>query len=123
MVQEERPRLDQVKMSFDIPHELRAMKTGEQWKTSGRGAKTLVKNDALRIVLVGLAKGMRLEEHAAEGAITVAVAEGSVRFTAGGEDSVLAAGALLMLAGGVRHGVEALEESAIVVTVAQPHRT
>jgi len=41
---------------------------------------------ALRIVLVALAKGMRLDEHTAEGAITVSVAAGSVRFIANGED-------------------------------------
>jgi len=113
--------MNQPKMIFDIPNELREMKAGEQWKTSHRGAKTLLKNDAMRIALVALSKGMRVDEHKAEGAITVSVAEGSVRFTANGEDTVLAAGALLTLAGGIPHAVEALEESAFVVTIAQPH--
>ncbi len=113
--------MNQPTMVFNIPNELREMKAGEQWKNSHRGAKTLIKNDALRIVLVALSKGMRLDEHKAEGAITVSVAEGSVRFTASGEDRVLATGAVLTLAGGIPHTVEALEESAFVVTVAQPH--
>jgi len=113
--------MNQPAMRFNIPDELREMKSGEQWKISHRGAKTLVKNDALRVVLVALSKGLRLDEHKAEGAITVAIAEGSVRFSANGEESVLATGALLALAGGISHTVEALEECALVVTVAQPH--
>ncbi len=113
--------MNQPTMTFDIPKELREMKNGEQWRVSHRGAKTLVKNDAVRMVLVGLAKGMRLDEHKAEGAITVSVAEGSLRFTASGEDTVLSTGALLTLAGGIPHAVEALEDSAFVVTVIQPH--
>ena len=113
--------MNQPRMTFSVPDELWEMKAGEQWKSTHRGAKTLVKNDALRIVLVALSRGMRVEEHKAEGAITVSVAEGSVRFTANGEDIVLATGALLTLAGGIPHAVEALEESAFVVTVAQPH--
>ena len=113
--------MNQPQMSFDIPNEVRNMKNGEQWNGSHRGAKTLVKNDALRIVLVALAKGMRLDEHKAEGAITVSVVTGSVRFIANGEDTVLSTGALLTLAGEIPHAVEALEESALVVTVVQPH--
>jgi len=113
--------MDQPKMSFDIPAELREMKAGEYWTNSHRGAKTLLKNDALRVVLVALATGLRVDEHRAEGAITVSVAEGSVRFTANGEGTVLAAGALLTLAGGIPHAVEALEESAFVVTILQSH--
>ena len=113
--------MNQPTMIFNIPDELREMKAGEQWKTGHRGAKTLVKNNALRVVLVALSKGMRDDEHKAEGAITVAVALGSVRFTASGTDTVLATGALLTLAGGIPHAVEALEDSAFVVTVAQPH--
>jgi quercetin dioxygenase-like cupin family protein len=113
--------VNQPTMIFNIADELREMKAGEQWKISHRGAKTLVKNDALRMVLVALSKGLRLDEHKAEGAITVAVAQGSVRFSANGEDKILASGALLTLAGGIPHAVEALEDSAFVVTVVQPH--
>jgi quercetin dioxygenase-like cupin family protein len=113
--------MNQPRMAFNIPNELREMKAGEQWRASQRGAKTLAKNDVLRIVLVALSKGMRLNEHKAEGAITVSVAEGTIRFTANGEDSSLEAGALLTLGGGIPHAVEALEESAFVVTVVQPH--
>jgi quercetin dioxygenase-like cupin family protein len=121
MASNEHRVLNQSKMIFNVRDEFREMKAGDQWKSSRRGAKTLVKNDALRIVLVALSSGMRLDEHKAEGAITVSVAEGSVRFTASGEETVLATGALLTLASGIPHAVEALEESALVVTVVQPH--
>ncbi|HSR58766.1 MAG TPA: cupin domain-containing protein [Candidatus Binataceae bacterium] len=113
--------LDKPLMSFDIAHELEEMKAGEQWKTSHRGAKTLAKNEDVRLVLVALSKGMTVHEHQAEGPITVSVAEGSIRFIARGEERTLARGALLTLGAGIAHQVDALEDSAFVVTVIQPH--
>jgi quercetin dioxygenase-like cupin family protein len=113
--------LDKPLMSFNIPHELREMRASEQWKTSHRGAKTLAKNEDVRVVLVALSKGMTVHEHQAEGAITVSVAEGSIRFIARGEERSLEQGALITLGAGIPHQVDALEDSAFVVTVIQPH--
>ncbi len=101
--------LDQPKMTFSIPDEIREMTTGDQWKTTRRGAKTLVKNDEVRVVLVVLSKGMQVDEHHAEGAAIVSVVQGSIRFKATGEYQTLATGALLTLGGGIPHALEALE--------------
>lgn len=113
--------LDKPMMTFDLPAEIAQLRASAQWKASQRGAKTLAKNADVRIVLVGLSKGLVVQEHHAEGPITVSVAEGAIRFTAGGEERTLARGALLSLGAGVAHQVEALEDSAFVVTVVQPH--
>lgn len=112
--------LDLPLMSFSIPGEIAAMKNGEQWTATRRGAKTLVKNDALRIVLVVLSAGMTIHEHHAEGPISVSVAEGAIRFEAEGRAQVLRSGDLLTLAAARPHEVEALEDSAFVLTVVQP---
>jgi quercetin dioxygenase-like cupin family protein len=113
--------LDLPLMTFDIPAEIDAMKSSEQWAASRRGAKTLAKNGDVRIVLVGLSRGLAIHEHRAEGPITVSVAEGAIRFKAGGEECTLTRGAILTLGHGITHELEALEDSAFVITVIQPH--
>jgi quercetin dioxygenase-like cupin family protein len=112
--------LDLPLMSFSIPDEIAAMKSSEQWSATRRGAKTLLKNNDLRIVLVVLSAGMAIHEHHAEGAISVSVAQGAIRFKAEGKEQVLRDGGLLALAPEVPHEVEALEDCAFVLTVAQP---
>jgi quercetin dioxygenase-like cupin family protein len=64
-----------------------------------------------------LSKGMVLHEHEAEGPTTVSVAQGSIRSDAGGEQRMLSSGGLLSLAGGIRLAVEALKDSAFVITI------
>ncbi len=113
--------LDLPLMTFDIPAEIAAMRASEQWKSSRRGAKTLAKNADVRMVLVGLSKGLAIHEHRAEGPITVSVAEGTIRFKAAGEERTLERGTILALGQGITHELEALEDSAFVVTVIQPH--
>jgi quercetin dioxygenase-like cupin family protein len=113
--------LDAPLMRFDIGSEIARLKAGDQWKTGSRTAITLVKNAALRIVLVAVHKGGIVQEHRAEGPITVAVAEGSIRFRASGGEHRLECGALLTLGAGIAHEVEADADSAFVVTVVQPH--
>lgn len=115
-----RRTLDKSLMTFDIPAEIEKLKQGAQWKTSHRGAVTLAKNPHLRIVLVVLSKGVRIHEHHAEGPITVSVVEGSILFRATEHENSLSSGGLLTLAGGIPHEVEAVEESAFVITVVQP---
>lgn len=114
--------LDLPLMTFDIPAEIADMKASDQWKTARRGAKTLAKNGDVRMVLVGLSKGLAIHEHRAEGPITVSVAEGKLRFKVGDEERILERGALLTLGSGITHQLEALEDSAFVVTVIQPHK-
>lgn len=112
--------LDLPLMTFDIPAEIAQMRASEQWKASRRGAKTLAKNSDVRMVLVGLSAGLAIHEHRAEGPITVSIAEGKIRFKVGGEERILPRGTILTLGSGITHELEALEDSAFVVTVIQP---
>jgi quercetin dioxygenase-like cupin family protein len=50
--------------------------------------------------------------------MTVSIAQGSIRFEAGSDQRTLSSGGLLTLGGGIRHAVEALEDSAFVITIA-----
>ncbi len=67
--------LDEPLMTFSLLAEIPNIKSSAQWKASGIGSITLVKNDALSITLVVLSKGMALQEHQAEGQITVSMVE------------------------------------------------
>jgi quercetin dioxygenase-like cupin family protein len=116
---EPRP-LDEPLMSFATEQEISKLKASDQWRRETRAAITLVKTHAFTIVLIALHAGAVLKEHHAEGPITIAVLEGAIRFEARGEERVLRRGGLLALADAIQHEIEALEESAFVLTVNQP---
>ena len=85
-----------------------------------RGAVTLVKQDGLSVVLTHLHAGGSLQEHAAPGPVTVQVLDGHVRVRI--EDEVLdvPVGRLLAFRAQVRHAVEALEDSTLLLTLVSP---
>lgn len=120
MADSEHRALDLPLVSFATEQEIAKLKASDQWRRESRAALTLVKNSAVTIVLLALHAGAVLKEHHAEGPITVAVLEGAIRFRASGEERVLRRGGLLALGHAIQHEVEALEESAFVLTVNQP---
>src|SRR5215467_4649546 len=102
---------------LDLPVELRRLQEETTWST-GQNAKTLIKYDTLRVVLVALQAGKSLAEHRTEGRISIQVVSGHVEVKAAGRTFNLHAGGLLALDRNVAHDVRALEESAVLLTVA-----
>jgi len=105
---------------------LQCLRLGEQlerlrheptWRASGRTAITLAKEPALRVVLMLLGKGAKISEHQAAGPLTFHVLSGSVTFRSGGRVERLGSGELVVLEPAVAHEVEALEESACLLTL------
>lgn len=86
----------------------------------GRSAKTLVKEGPLRVVIVGLKAGSRLEEHEAGGPVSIHVLSGQVKVTGGGSTEDLGAGNALVFGSSVPHDLEATADSAVLVTIAWP---
>ena len=113
------PPMAEPLMEFDLPAEIDRLRTETTWST-GQNAKTLVKYDDLRVVLTALRAKARIPEHKTEGRISVHVISGHLRLRAGGRTFSLRPGSLLTLDHGVPHDVEALEESAFVLTIAWP---
>jgi quercetin dioxygenase-like cupin family protein len=120
---------DEWKARSDRPSEvpLLHLRLGEQlerlrreptWRSNGRNAITLVKEPALRVVLMLLGKGTKISEHRAAGPLTSHVLSGSVTFRAGDRAQALGSGELIVLESAVAHEVEALEESACLLTLA-----
>jgi quercetin dioxygenase-like cupin family protein len=110
-------------LRFDLDGEVRRL-WREDASRSGRNAKTLVKQDDFRVVLTVLRAGRRIQEHKAAGRISIQAVEGHIRIRTGHEPAAelidLPAGCLLALDRGVRHDVEALTDSAFLLTVAWP---
>ncbi|HET7854097.1 MAG TPA: cupin domain-containing protein [Candidatus Methylomirabilis sp.] len=107
-------------LSFRIEDELARLKHEPTWLTGSRNAITLVKKGALRMVLTALRKGTKLHEHHASGSLTLQVVSGSVRFQAAERTLEMGTGEVVVLESGVKHEVEALEESAFLLTLVQP---
>ena len=74
------------------------------------------------MVLIALAAEARMPEHTAEGRISIQVLSGHIQVRASGRTFNLRSGGLLALDHGIAHDVRALEESALILTVAWPGR-
>jgi quercetin dioxygenase-like cupin family protein len=109
-------------LEFDIARELQQLRGETGWQ-SGHNAKTLVKHDALRIVLIALQARSKVPEHHTEGQISIHTVVGHIKVHAQGRTFDLPAGGLLALDGGLPHDVEAVEESAFLLTIARSGAT
>lgn len=109
-------------LSFDLNSELRRLRAEDHPWQAGRNAKILVKYPGLRILLIALHAGSHLAEHRAAGAISVQTLSGHVLMRAAGHTFDLAEGRLLSLERDIPHDVEALTESAVLVTIMWPER-
>ena len=107
-------------LALDIPAELARLRGEETWRRTGRHARTLVKDADLRVVLIALGAGMRMEEHHAPGRITVQTLAGRLTLRAAGQTVDLPVGHILTLGPAVPHDVAAREESAFLLTIAWP---
>jgi quercetin dioxygenase-like cupin family protein len=106
-------------LEFDIARELEQLHRETGWQ-SGQNAKTLVKYDRLRIVLIALKARSKIPEHQTEGHISIQTVVGHIRVRAQGRSFELRSGGLLALDEGLPHDVEAVEESAFLLTIAWP---
>ena len=104
---------------FDVAQEIADSERKKPWE-SGHYAKTLFKKSDLRIVLISMEKAARIKDHHADGTISVHVLKGSIRFTVQGNAHDLSPGNVLALGASIKHQVEALEESAFLLTVSWP---
>ena len=104
-------------VSVDIKAEIARLKSEPAWADNDRHGSSLVKGDGINVALIMLKKGAKLQEHHTRAPITVQVIEGKINFVAKGKSQVATAGMLIALDRAIEHSVEAVEESALVLTV------
>lgn len=121
------PRPDSMEsgVAFDLAEIAREMR-GESEYAHGEGhaARTIVRAHDLRVVLIAIRAGAHIAEHLAQGTVAIQLVSGRVRIrlprlARQHEDRFeeLAPGRLLALDGGLAHSVEAVEDSALLVTL------
>jgi quercetin dioxygenase-like cupin family protein len=108
-------------VEFDLGTEPELLHQEPEWQT-GHNSKTLVKYESLRIVLIAMKAGIRIPEHQTEGRISIQTIRGRIVVRATGRTFDLSTGGLLALDQGLRHDVEALEDSAFLLSIAWPWR-
>jgi len=112
------PRLAEPLLQIDFERELRQLRLEDSWqRESGRSSKTLAKYPDFRIVLILMKSGTRMRQHKAEGRTSIQQLKGQVRVHLADRKVTLSTGHLLVLDCGVLHDVEALEESAVLLTI------
>jgi quercetin dioxygenase-like cupin family protein len=84
---------------------------------TGRAAKTLVKENSLRITLVALKKGTVLPSHQVAGPVSIQTLRGCLRLATDRGDMDLPAGTLIALESGVAHTAKAQTDGARLITL------
>lgn len=104
---------------FDLEKELAELHQSPEWP-SGNARKVLIRYPDLQVTLRAIKAGARIPEHHNPGRICVQTLRGHIRMHAAGRLFDLPQGKMLTLDRSVTHDVEAVEESAFLLTVAPP---
>ena len=112
------PGLAELLLQIDFERELIQLRKEDSWqRESGRSSKTLAKYPDFRIVLILMKTGTRMRQHKAEGRVSIQLLDGRVCVHLTDRTINVSAGHLVVLDCGVLHDVEALEESALLLTI------
>ena len=106
-------------LTFDLDKEIQQLRSEGRWQ-SGHTAKTLVKFPNFRVVLITMKTGGRLEKHRTEGRISVQTLTGRISFRIADQSMDLSAGQMLTLEREIPHDIEAVTDSAFLLTIAWP---
>jgi quercetin dioxygenase-like cupin family protein len=112
---------------FDLAAIDAEMRRGEPYQRDGHAARTLIREEDMRVVLIVMRAGARIREHRANDTASIHALSGHVRVQLPDHAADLPAGRLLVLERGLRHDVEAVAESAFLLTLgwqaSQPEST
>lgn len=109
-------------IDLDISHEIEQLRQCGKWQ-NGTSRKQLIRFRDFHISLTAMKADARIGLHMNSGRISVQTIEGHIRMRAGSQTFELPKGKVLVLDRAVPHDVEALADSAFLLTVAQPDGT
>lgn len=114
-------RLTAPLLTFDLAAEIEQLNGKEHWLKDGRSSKTLVKHSDFRIVLMFMKAGTLMQEHKTDARISIHTLSGRLLIKLDEQTVELPAGHLLVLEKGLSHDVNAIEESAFLLSISWPH--
>lgn len=104
--------------NFNLEEALRQARSEPGMQSAGgRVTHMLTRGPGLRIGLIAMKSGSQWQEHKTESRIIVQVIEGHIRFSLKERAWELRKGELLVLEPGIPHSVEALAETAFLLTL------
>ena len=104
---------------FDLDSEISTLEAHKPWP-QGMTSKTLLKTGDLRIVLIVMEAGARMNKHHTDGRLSIQVLRGAIRTRVRNDVIDVTPGRLLALDRSIEHDVEAREDSAFLLTIAWP---
>lgn len=104
---------------FSLEQEIANAQRHRPWQ-AGTYSKMLCKERDLRLVLVCMDEGAKMDEHHADGSVAVQVLNGSIRCRAGKQSMELRCRDVMTLRPSIRHSVDALEPCAFLLTISWP---
>ena len=110
--------LDASLVNLDLNASIAQLQNEVAWKEKDRNSVTLFKSDELRVVLMGLHKGVIVPTHTAPGMITVQVLEGHIHFFTGDTCTSLEKGQAIVLHKKLPHSLKAMEDTFLLLTMA-----
>jgi quercetin dioxygenase-like cupin family protein len=105
---------------FNLADEIASLKSEPSWQQSDRNSRTLVHEPQLRIIVSVMKTGARLHEHRTDGAVSIQTIQGHLRLGIGQDAVDLPQGRLVAIEPGMTHELDAIDESAFILTVAWP---
>ena len=104
---------------FSLEQEIADAQRHRPWQ-AGTFSKMLCKQGDMRLVLVCLDEGAKMDEHHADGSVALQVLNGAIRCRAGRQAMELRTRDVMTIRPSIRHSVEALEPSVFLLTIAWP---
>jgi len=98
--------------NINVTDAIARLKRAPQWAAGDRAVEVLAKNSEMSVTLIVLKRGAALKEHRARGTAALAIISGSIRLNG----ATLGAGSAAVIDREIPHALEAIEESALVLT-------
>lgn len=112
-----RERFEGSEHLFDLAIESQRLRDEPGGARDGHRQITLFRGGGVSIVLFDFEADGQLKDHAADGYVTVLVLSGEIRMATVEEQHQMSSGSLLVLRPGIRHDVEAVTASTVLLTV------
>jgi quercetin dioxygenase-like cupin family protein len=106
-------------VDLDLAAADRELRAEEAYQRDGHTARTLIREPAVRIVLVVMRAGAKIAQHQTQDTASISTIAGTVRFGLRARTVEVGAGRLLVIPPGLAHDVEAVGDSAFLLTLAR----